>query len=74
MAPFCFIFDVVFRNLVEEHKLAVGKDLTGKINYVREIQLFQIQRDQNDVRAAYDLFASNDMKHMTKVLGAIMEP
>lgn len=32
MAPFCFIYNVVFSNLAEQHELMVGKNLIGKVS------------------------------------------
>lgn len=48
MAPGFFIYDVDFRNLVGDHKLGAGKDLSRKIDLVLMNAFYNLWRDRND--------------------------
>lgn len=47
MALSYFIYDMTFRNLVKEHKLAVGEDRTGKVHFLLADRPYTYKRFEN---------------------------
>lgn len=74
IAPLCFIHDVDFKNLMEDDELVVGEDLTENVDFAPADPPYNIQRNENNAHAAYDLFGLNDAKDIAKVLGDFMKP
>lgn len=61
------------RNLMEEHELFFKEVLTGTVEFVLVDPPYNVQRNQNDAHAAYNVFGLNEMTDMTKVLGDVMK-
>lgn len=74
MPPLCFLYDVDFSKLVAKHQLVVGVDLSWKVDIFLADPLHNVGRDQKKNHAEYDVFNSNDMKHIFRVLGDVMKP
>lgn len=64
MVVLCFIYDIDVRKLAEEHELGVIDDVNENINLVMLGTLYNIQGDQKNYRAEYDVFGSNNMNDM----------
>lgn len=56
MAPLCSVCDEEVIHLAKEHELAVGENLTGKIDFVLCNRSNNVQKDHEDAHAAYDVF------------------
>lgn len=56
------IYDVNFRNLVEEYGHVVAKDLSEKEDLVLANPPFSERRDHNDEHVKYDVLCSGDIK------------
>lgn len=74
IALLCSIYNVNFGTLVEDQELVVGGNLIGTEGSVRAHSLYNVQRDQNDDDAEYDVLGSDVLKHMAKVLREVMNP
>lgn len=59
---------------MEEVKLGVRENLTGKIDIVLVDLLYNVWRDQNDAHAGFDVFGLNNMKNMFRLLRDVMRP
>lgn len=57
---------------MEEHKLSAGEDLIEKVDLVLVDALYHVRRDRRNGSAEYDMFASEDMKDIEKILGDTM--
>lgn len=68
MAPSCFIYNVNFRTLVQEHKLDVEDDPGMKGDFLLADHLYNVQKDQNNDQTAYYVFSLIDMKNMVNDL------
>lgn len=74
MASLCFIYNVDFRTLMNEHELCVGEHPSGYIDFLLANPPYNVQRDLNDAHPAYNVFNVNDMIDMAKVLEDGMKP
>lgn len=74
MALFCFIYDVEFRNLVEEKKHDVEVDLTRKVDIILADPPYNVRNDQKYDRAEYDTVGSNDMRDIARVPEDVLKP
>lgn len=68
MASFCFMYDMKFKNILQERMLAVKEDMTGMIFFVLAVHHYNLVGNRNDALAIYDLFCMNDMRDIAKVL------
>lgn len=62
------ICNLVFRNLVAEHKLGTGEDLSGRVDHILADPRYSSQRDQDTDQQDYGVFHSRDIKVTSKVL------
>lgn len=62
IASLCFIYDVNFIILVEEHGLSVGEELCEMMDFVLADPLHNVQRDRNGNHTEYGVLDLNDMK------------
>lgn len=74
MAPVCAVYDIQFRNVVEEHEPAAGEKLNGKVELDLADPPYNVRRDREEENAERNVFALEDMKHMAGVLGVVMKP
>lgn len=70
----CYIYDACYRNVLKEPELGAGEDLKGKGNFVLAVLLHNVRNDKDNDHAQYNIFHSNDVKYMIKVLGHVMKP
>lgn len=59
---------------VEEKELDVREDLNGKVYFYLAEVPYSVRKDPNGDQPKYDMFYSNDMKSMGKVLGENLKP
>lgn len=62
-----------FSILVNEPKLGVKKDLTGKEDFVLAHSPLTVQRDRDDAHAENNVFGSNGTKDMAKEFGDVVK-
>lgn len=69
----CSIYDADFRVLVEEKRSGVGEDLSAHVDFVLIDQLYNVPTNRKNEHADYDVFGSNDLKNVAKVLGDLIK-
>lgn len=68
------IYDIDFKNLVEENELSAGENLVGKVEFVLANTPYNIRRDLMAPKSKYDVFELQGMKDMARSLGDMMKP
>lgn len=68
------IYSVYFKIVAEEQGFGVKEDRSGSMDFHLTYPLHSSQRDQNNDQAEYDVFDSDNLKDMAKILGASMKP
>lgn len=74
MAPTCCIYDVDFRNLVEEHELGASKVINRKVDFFIVDFLYNVQRNRNADTLEYDLFTLENMRNMATMREDVTMP
>lgn len=74
IALLSFIYDAGFRNLAKKSDRRGGKYLGGLVDLVLVDPAYNVRRDRTDDHADCDVFRSNLVKDMVKVLGNLMKP
>lgn len=68
-----FHYNVDFRSLAEEHEPDDDENLSEELVSILVDRSYHIEMDQKDVHVLYDVFGSNNIKHIAKFLGNVME-
>lgn len=74
MAPLCALYDVDFRNVLEEHELVAGEKMNGKVDLVLADHPYNVRRDREERNADHYVSALEDIKDMASVLEEVMKP
>lgn len=69
----CFVYNVCFRTLVEEHKICDEKDLNRKVDLSLAESPYNVRRSRQNDHTEYHVLESSYMKDMTKVHGDVMK-
>lgn len=73
MACYCFIYDVDLRYLVKEHKICLGKDPIGKVDYILADPLYIVRKHQKNDYPEYDVFGASNTMHSANVLKEVVK-
>lgn len=65
LAPFCCIYDINFRNLVEEHAVVAGEDINGKVDLQLMDLLYNLRNDRDADSLEYNYFACDNIRSKT---------
>lgn len=74
LASFCSLDKVDLGDLVKKQESSVGQNLTGKLDFVLADQPYDLRRDLNNYCADFDVFGSNGINDMVKLLGDVINP
>lgn len=64
MAPVCYIYDVHFRILVEDHELGAVKALCEMVEFLLEHHFYNVWRERRAPKSEYDVFVLQDVKDL----------
>lgn len=56
MDPICYIYDVDFKHLADDHELGTGEEINRKVDFVSLDALYNVQSDRNAYSLEYDIF------------------
>lgn len=73
MALVSSVYYIGFRNLAKKSYRRTGKYLSGMVDFDLADLPYELRRNQNDDYADYDVFDSNHVKDMVKVLGNVIK-
>lgn len=69
-----YLNDVDFRNVADKHKLRAAEDINRKVVSVLVVPPYKVQRYWNVYCLQYDVFLSENMRCMAKMLRDVMKP
>lgn len=73
MDRLCSICKTDFRSWVEQHELGVGEEIGGEVDFILPDSSYNARSDQKHDQVEYDMFRSNDVKDMLRVLEVVMK-
>lgn len=66
MARLCTICDADFRIEVERHKIGVGEEMSGRVEFILAVMPYSVRKDRRDNHTEYDVLVSDDMKNIAE--------